>query len=148
MTGILHIVVARKPIEGTIAENCLQWGCGALWIDGTRIGNPVNTKRPCGKALIGTFEGQEGKVSGRDDVGRWPANLIVGGEEVVRKFPETAPAKSANRGLQHSGRHGGLSDLGENFKSGTDTIRGHSDSGGSAARFFFNVTEQESDERS
>jgi hypothetical protein len=37
MTGIFHIVVARKPIEGTIVENCLQWGCGALWIDGTRV---------------------------------------------------------------------------------------------------------------
>ena len=37
MTGLLHIVLARKPLEGTVAENCLQWGCGALWIDGTRV---------------------------------------------------------------------------------------------------------------
>ena len=40
------------------------------------------------------------------------------------------------RGLQHSGRHGGLSDIGGNIKEGTNTLRGHNDSG-SAARFFY-----------
>jgi site-specific DNA-methyltransferase (adenine-specific) len=39
--------------------------------------------------------------------------------------------------LLHSGRHGGLADIGGNIKEGTDTVRGHNDNGGSAARFFY-----------
>jgi hypothetical protein len=52
-------------------------------------------------------------------------------------FPETDPAKAGMRGDQHSGRHGGLSDLGGNIKSGTNSLRGIDDNGGSAARFFY-----------
>jgi hypothetical protein len=33
------IVVARKPIEGTVANNVLKWGTGGLNIDGSRIGH-------------------------------------------------------------------------------------------------------------
>jgi|GEM_PF-1275829 len=40
------------------------------------------------------------------------------------------------RGLQHSGRHGGVADIGGNIKQGTDSLRGHSDKGG-ASRFFY-----------
>jgi DNA modification methylase len=32
------IVVARKPLVGTVAANVQQWGCGALNIDATRAG--------------------------------------------------------------------------------------------------------------
>jgi site-specific DNA-methyltransferase (adenine-specific) len=31
------VVVARKPIEGTVAENVLKYGCGGLNIDVCRI---------------------------------------------------------------------------------------------------------------
>jgi site-specific DNA-methyltransferase (adenine-specific) len=49
----------------------------------------------------------------------------------------TGASKASYRGLEHSGRHGGLADLGGNIKDGTNTIRGHDDNGGSAARFFY-----------
>ena len=32
------ITVARKPVEGTVAENVLKWGTGAINIDGCRVG--------------------------------------------------------------------------------------------------------------
>jgi site-specific DNA-methyltransferase (adenine-specific) len=64
--------------------------------------------------------------------GRWPANLIHdGSDEVVGLFPETAPAKMADRGKGIDGptfRHASGEESG---------IRGHDDSGGSAARFFY-----------
>ena len=41
------------------------------------------------------------------------------------------------RGNQHSGRRGGLADIGGNIKEGTNSFRGHTDNGGSAARFFY-----------
>lgn len=40
------IVVARKPLVGTVAENCLKTGSGALNIDGSRIGTFQNTTPP------------------------------------------------------------------------------------------------------
>ena len=58
-------------------------------------------------------------------------------DEVVSLFPKTQPSKSGYRGLQHSGRHGGLADMGGNIKEETNTVRGHDDNGGSAARFFY-----------
>ena len=75
------IVVARKPLAGTVAANVLAHGTGALNIDECRIGEFVNTT-PSGidrynqnyvndgaeRATI------EGTTSGA--TGRWPANVI------------------------------------------------------------------------
>jgi site-specific DNA-methyltransferase (adenine-specific) len=37
------IVMARKPLVGTVANNVLEWGVGGINIDGCRIGNEVRT---------------------------------------------------------------------------------------------------------
>lgn len=140
------ITVARKPLIGTVAENVLAHGTGALNIDGCRVGDFQNTtpsgvdRRNAALAEAGYRPGtyQMGEKTPDTPPGRWPANLIHdGSEEVVARFPVTAPAKAANRGLQNSGRHGGLADIGSNIKEGTDTVRGHNDEGGSASRFFY-----------
>jgi DNA modification methylase len=56
------IVVARKPLNGTVAANVLQHGTGALNINACRIGDPP---------------------------GRWPANVIHdGSDEVTAMFPD------------------------------------------------------------
>jgi site-specific DNA-methyltransferase (adenine-specific) len=147
MTGIFHIVVARKPIEGTIVENCLQWGCGAINIDGTRIGTetrPALEKTGRSGKIYGS--GLEGSRSiGETTLGRWPANLVVGGEETVRKFPMTAPSKKNKTSdgrsvpfMQAGGEKTG------GFSGRHDPLNSYDDSG-SAARFFFNISEQESD---
>jgi len=71
------IILARKPLsEKTVASNVLKYGTGGLNIDACRIGGLVNTIRPVGKSRIGTFQLNSEK-SGRDDVGRWPTNLIL-----------------------------------------------------------------------
>jgi DNA modification methylase len=76
----------------------------------------------------------------RKSQGRWPANLLHdGSDEVLAGFPDRGPAKASMRGLQHSGRHGGLADIGDNIKDGTDSVRGINDNGGSAARFFYSA---------
>ena len=140
MTGILHIVLARKPIEGTIAENCLQHGCGALNIDGTRIGCVPGDKGnwPVTERERGwSNRGHLGHIVTVQSLGRWPANLVVGGEETVRKFPETAPSKPGLRRNQNTGWCCS--------SKPTDILVSYADSG-SAARFFFNISEQESDE--
>ena len=80
-------------------------------------------------AIKGYTKGQESKDH---NYGRFPANLIHdGSDEVVSLFPDTKSIKS-NRGNINIGQMAG----GSGSVEGTDTIRGHNDSG-SAARFFY-----------
>lgn len=128
------ICMARKPLsEKTVAENVLKHGTGGINIDGCRVGVAVDTKRPCGKALLGTFKGQEGKISGRDDVGRFPANVIHdGSEEVVREFPNGGAAAPVSRGM--NGKSKGI--YGDFAEKGDDGASFYGDAG-TAARFFY-----------
>jgi site-specific DNA-methyltransferase (adenine-specific) len=71
------IVVARKPLIGTVAANVLKWGTGGLNIDASRIGTEqvtINTfdngAKPFGGAVGEPF-------TSRHSVGRWPANIIL-----------------------------------------------------------------------
>jgi site-specific DNA-methyltransferase (adenine-specific) len=75
------VIVARKPIEGTVANNVLKWETGGLNIDGSRIG----TSKP--EAKNTPFNSWR-ETEGRDDrqnptqtydatQGRWPANIIL-----------------------------------------------------------------------
>jgi site-specific DNA-methyltransferase (adenine-specific) len=138
------ITVARKPLgEKTVAENVLKWGTGGINIDGSRVETTDKYSYPNGAGGNSFSVGEEPDGKRTEPVesnglGRFPSNLIHdGSDEVVSLFPDTKPSKSANRGLQHSGRHGGIADLEPNIKEDTDTVRGHNDSGGSAARFFY-----------
>jgi DNA modification methylase len=77
------IVVGRKPVEGTVANNVLTHGTGALNIDASRIGFAENDKPSAGNrtATFGTQKTQSGgDGSGgyeANNVGRWPANIIL-----------------------------------------------------------------------
>jgi site-specific DNA-methyltransferase (adenine-specific) len=126
--------MARKPFPSTVAANVLQHGTGALNVDGCRVGteqryNPPAGNKAGGNSLNMSAVGMPEDADGRTAAGRWPANLIHdGSDEVVGLFPQTAAAKSAERG-ERSG-------VNTNF-GGSGGVRGHDDNGGSAARFFY-----------
>jgi hypothetical protein len=76
------ITILRKPLEGTVAENTLKHGCGALNIDATRIGSLVQDTSKNGRS----HERQKSTVfqsnfkeefEGKTTTGRWPANFIL-----------------------------------------------------------------------
>ncbi len=72
------ILVARKPLEGTVAANVLKHGTGAINVDACRIGTGGDkTTGGCAgtNALHGGGIVQRSKVD--QSVGRWPANLIL-----------------------------------------------------------------------
>lgn len=73
------IVVGRKPIEGTIAANVLDWGVGGLNIDATRIGKEIINVHNAPKGSFAGGEQDRGSDtdSYREHVGRWPANIIL-----------------------------------------------------------------------
>jgi len=88
------ITVARKPLAGTVAENVLEYGTGALNIDGCRV--PTGSEQPRGSGARESWRAMEGRTDlqphGENvtpDAGRWPANLIHdGSDEVVSAFPD------------------------------------------------------------
>jgi DNA modification methylase len=91
------IVVARKPIEGTVAENVQRWGTGAVNVDACRVGTSKEIPASPAKAndSIGTFKTRDRHTnsSGFDaNIGRWPANIIHDGSD-----QSTSPLGSAAR---------------------------------------------------
>jgi DNA modification methylase len=103
------ICVARKPLIGTVAENVLEHGTGAINVDGCRVG--TNYER-----------------EPKDEVGRWPANFIHDGSpEVTALFPSV---KTGGAGKQKDGE-------GSYFGGGVHTAANHYGDTGSAARFFY-----------
>ena len=67
------IIMARKPLIGTVAENVLRYGTGGLNIDGCRVGTEVIPEQKRGDAVNTNFKSGGATP---EHAGRWPANLI------------------------------------------------------------------------
>jgi len=120
-------VLARKPLDGTVAENVARWGVGGLAIDACRVGSE-STKRDTGSSAMW---GQTGRIVGGSDAGRWPANVILDEEAGA-----ALDGQSGNRPGMSSGGKGSrdASMFGVGGVSKPEHFRG--DSGG-ASRFFY-----------
>lgn len=79
------ICVARKPIsENTVAENVLKWGTGGINIDGCRIetdeeitNHSRGKESSISKGKYGDSEAQETHQTNGQQLGRFPANIIL-----------------------------------------------------------------------
>jgi hypothetical protein len=97
------IVLARKPLDGTVANNVLKHGVGGINIDGSRVGYSDDYDKKHQEDIrkgTGTFFGGNGvAVSPQIDMqGRFPANFIHdGSDEVLELFPSDKPNQSAAR---------------------------------------------------
>ena len=90
------ITVARKPLIGTVAENVLKHGTGALNIDGCRVGEGVLRSTGVASREREDGWGMNGGVIGGSELGRWPANLTHdGSDEVVAGFPSDKQGSAA-----------------------------------------------------
>jgi site-specific DNA-methyltransferase (adenine-specific) len=132
------IIVARKPLTGTVAENVLQWGTGGINIDGCRVGTNDGLGRPYGgeNKVYGSYGMERGTKTGDALTGRWPANFIHdGSKEVVGLFPETG--KSSRTYKKQVRKRSGfkLSGSEDNVQE-ANAPDNYGDSG-SAARFFY-----------
>jgi len=68
------IVVARKPLDGTVAATVLEHGTGALNIDGCRVAG--ESTRRTNTAVMGYHGGNLAPLTG-SDTGRWPSNVVL-----------------------------------------------------------------------
>ena len=99
------IVLARKPLIGTVAANVIIHGTGALNIDGSRVGTGTGESKTVNYPDIrgNNYNNSSGSVEYTvTDQGRWPANFIHDGldEDWARFFYcAKASKKDRNAGL-------------------------------------------------
>jgi len=131
------IILARKPLDGTVSENVQKWGTGAINVDGCRVGTEVridSAKRKAGPYAddrTWSTSVTPPRLEPKPYRGRWPANLLHdGSEEVLALFPD------ANGGAYPTQRGVGRA---TGFGAGRPTDGGARQMGdpGSAARFFY-----------
>ena len=143
------ILLARKPLAGTVAANVQAHGTGALNIDACRVEGAFES----GWSKSGSKASENLAMSGPNyeraakpdsDKGRWPANVVHdGSDEVVGAFPVSQDGIAVQR-------NGG----GQRIGSG-DIYSGHDGNlvrpdvgfggGGSAARFFYTAKASKDD---
>lgn len=131
------IVMARKPIDGTVANNVLKHGVGGINIEASRIAHTddVNLDAVQRQQQDNNWGGIARSFIGREIAtykpsGRFPANFIHdGSEEVLALFPDST-SKSGGK----SGTNANPMSWSEQNKQ---RDRGGHDDSGSAARFFY-----------
>ena len=147
------VIMARKPLIGTVADNVIEWGVGGINIDECRIPYE-NTANPATNPLYRVQNGYKigygvdsdasayalKKESGEMNInlsGRFPANVVLtfddsDYDEVCGAFPENSGRSSvvSNVGsIGGSGIYGGTS-------NSSNRLAGYNDSG-SASRYFY-----------
>jgi DNA modification methylase len=133
------IVVARKPLGGTVAANVQAHRTGALNIDGCRV---EGEDAPAGRLRHGGGSAHSDSMSGplNPDVrpaspaGRWPANVVLDEDAAAELDAQTGTLTSGKLAAHHARRPKGAGILGA-FGS-VEGERGFGDSGG-ASRFFY-----------
>ena len=75
------IVLARKPLEGTVANNVLTYGTGGLNIDACRVGDDIRPKGASTGEVLSENGSMSGPNTGRKVVGtvtgRFPSNVLL-----------------------------------------------------------------------
>ena len=136
------IILARKPLIGTVADNVLKHGTGALNIDASRIGTGDGGLRE-GEVSADSRYHESGGTDfamkpgprGGDAKGRWPANLVLDEDAAALLDEQT--------GTLTSGKADVLQRNSDKFRNTYAQFEGqrvegvlYGDSGG-ASRFFY-----------
>jgi site-specific DNA-methyltransferase (adenine-specific) len=138
------IVLARKPLNGTVAANVLAHGTGALNIDACRIsGEPwernTTTKQDIRGGRFNSAEERRYDVEPQssNDLGRWPANVLLDEDAAAILDDQSGETES---GQPRSDRgSGGIWGSGNGVPCGPQ----YGDAGG-VSRFFLVVDSRDS----
>jgi len=71
------VLLCRKPLAGSVAENVEQWGVGGLNIDGCRIETDESTITTHSAPFMWGSESKTEFYQTGSDAGRWPANILL-----------------------------------------------------------------------
>lgn len=134
------IILARKPLAGTVAANVLRHRTGAINVDACRVGDGVDRARG-GNPSRADFSTGWGMASTERAVGgRWPANVLHdGSDEVEAAFAAFGSDKGAAAPVHRRNADKERNTFGA-FKGDVDeagsTFRGDT---GTASRFFYSA---------
>lgn len=85
-------MLARKPLDGTVAENVANWGVGGLAIDACRVEYLNEQDKAAAAAMRGSADQNAGRTAygsfndgaasipsylAKQEMGRWPANVCL-----------------------------------------------------------------------
>ena len=106
------VILARKPLVGTVAANVLAHGTGALNIDACRIDVDPADKWAQGVTFRNSSAFPPGSPPTRGDVearahaaGRWPANVLL--DETAAQLLDAQTGERSS-GTRRAGTYGGL----------------------------------------
>ena len=136
------IVMARKPLTGTVAANVIEHGTGALNIDACRVGEDTVTTHSRGESTAfpkrpGETTVEESGRTARQDLvsasprtGRWPANVVLDESQAEALDEQSGTLTSGSR---KAGTHGLMGYMGADAAPMPEVV---GDTGG-ASRFFY-----------
>jgi len=146
------VILARRPLEGTVAQTVLKHGTGTINIDGCRVPShgeklgggaerEIQAEKPDGwdrpwrsdpDSQKAHSERIRENVAKAETLGRFPANVLHdGSKEVIRMFPDSVAGKQT----KPKGKGGFWTP-----SSGAPAGPQYGDSG-SAARFFYDTSQ-------
>ena len=153
--AIEPIILARKPLDGTVANNVLAHGVGGLNIDACRVETSDSLYRDSSIAkVVGDSEIHEGwdrpyrhsqelvdkaneetriKSEKADRLGRFPANVLLDEHAAKEMDKQSGVLQSGKMKPTHTTASRDV--FGQNAKGGYTTMETYGDSGG-ASRFF------------
>jgi site-specific DNA-methyltransferase (adenine-specific) len=126
------IIVARKPLIGTVAHNVLTHGTGALNIDGSRIGTEVRTTKGMSSLGVMHDDDWQPKDVSSTATGRWPANIILDEHTAGLLDEQSGQVKGGTWNNTAGARH-----FNNDGKPTDYETKGSDKSIGGASRFFY-----------
>lgn len=122
------IIMARKPVEGSVADNMLKHGVGAINIDECRVGEDLIKGGTMPKMGAGDFATRNAeRIECLEHIGRFPSNIITdGSDEIKANMPNTKSEGGCKR--QNSESMFNLKQTKEDFNFHDE---------GSACRYFY-----------
>ena len=148
------VVVARKPLVGTVAQSVLTHGTGALNIDGCRISMSnedraiVNNRSGAGFGTGDTVGANQGRAAGKftsAPAGRWPANVVLD-ESQAEALDEQSGTQRDGVAVKRNGRTESADGWGNIGKAAVGTPDETYGGQGGASRFFY-VAKADASER-
>ena len=139
--AIEPIILARKPLDGTVANNVLAHGVGGLNIDACRVPTTdrweaSGVQSAPGSSLQGSADGSLNvSVSATHEAGRFPANVLLDEHAAAEMDKQSGVSVSQRSTRKKAGETVGNGVTLNNYHMNEDNVGGYSDGGG-ASRFF------------
>jgi site-specific DNA-methyltransferase (adenine-specific) len=143
------VIMARKPIDTTVAENVLKYGTGGLNIGISRITHneilKTTTRQPKSGAVFNEgscgFDNTKCNMASANPSGRWPANLLL--DEESAAILDEQSGITISTGGKHSGRKGKRDVVGKYGFDRQEISRQHDEGG--ASRFYYTAKASQSE---